>query len=601
MPNEMGNREADQISKGITRAGTRRIGNAIKKAAQKAITSTGKVLLAALKPILVPLAGVLLLVFLLTTFVLAVVYGGMPAYTDLDGDGKMDKDEAIKQAYVETADKYNVQETWLGNQRIGELLDRDSKDKQLINQWGLIHGYLLLKAFQDGESAIPPGAAEKLADDLKPTFRYRKTTTYIKSCHEVTDEDGNVSCECDSWTEDHYLLTEAETIKGHFKYEYEYRIIPHNDCGGGYTKEEQLVQTTTIGSIWTRLDNYIAKNWGITNRSDITMARILILETEAPFTEETTGDWLLGLYNEGTIEHTSIFSVPYNLRQMFKDAGEMYGIDGWILAAIAFMESGFKEVAPDSQDRQGLYRMPPDIWQQYGIDGDGDGLADINNSQDAIYSAANYLKHLMVVAGERGFTGDQQLLAAIKMFKLGEEATMLDAANTYADTILKIAHDWESQIKNPLSMAGDYCFPIVGSRPSVTSEFGPRTLKGVWGTHHGMDFGVPQGTELVATISGKVKVMGIDSNGYGRYIILFGDDGMAHLYAHLSSVEVEDESRVQAGDLIALSGGRKGDPGAGKSTGAHLHYELRTMPATSTDYAINPVTFYKSLGLDFPF
>lgn len=596
MSSEIGHKEADQL----VQTSQRTINTAIKAAGKKALKAIGTKALIALKPIIIPAICILLLLLIMTTFVMAVVYGGMPAYTDLDGDGRIEKDEAIKQAYVELADKYNVLETWLGTHRIGELVDRDGKDKQLINNWGLIHGYLLLKALYDERSSIPEGAAEKLADDLKPTFRYRETTTYIKSCHLVADEDGNLSCECDYWTEDYYLLTEAETIKGHYKYRYEYYTIPLNDCGGGYIKEERLASDggiDTIGSVWARLDRYISQDWNTTNRPNIALLRKLILETETPFTKETYGDWLMDLYNEGTIEYTSLFAVPHNLRQIFEDAGQAYGINSWILAALAYMESGFNPGAPDTEDRQGIYRMPPHIWQQFGVDADGNGEVDINNPRDATYTAANYLRHLMAVAAKRGFTGEQQLLTAIKLFRLGEDAELLDSASTYADTVLKLAKDWEEQKNRPLATAGDYYFPVAGSY-RVSSEFGPRKIGGY---HHGIDFACSVGTELVAVISGTLKHMGIDSDGYGRYLILYGDDGMAHVYAHLSAIVVPDGTRVNAGDLIALSGGRKGDPGAGRSTGPHLHYEVRNMPGNSTSHAVNPKAYYASLGIRFPF
>lgn len=92
--------------------------------------------------------------------------------------------------------------------------------------------------------------------------------------------------------------------------------------------------------------------------------------------------------------------------------------------------------------------------------------------------------------------------------------------------------------------------------------------------HMGTDFAVPHGSELRATVTGIIKRW--NNDGLGAYVLdIIRDDGLLVRNAHLSRMDVNTGDRVQAGQVIGLTGGTPGTPGAGYSTGAHLHWELR--------------------------
>lgn len=92
--------------------------------------------------------------------------------------------------------------------------------------------------------------------------------------------------------------------------------------------------------------------------------------------------------------------------------------------------------------------------------------------------------------------------------------------------------------------------------------------------HMGADFGVPQGTELRATVSG--RIVKITDDGLGAYVLdIVRSDGLCVRNAHLSRMDVNTGDQVTAGQVIGLTGGASGTRGAGYSTGAHLHWELR--------------------------
>ncbi|MEM9970014.1 MAG: M23 family metallopeptidase [Pseudomonadota bacterium] len=120
-------------------------------------------------------------------------------------------------------------------------------------------------------------------------------------------------------------------------------------------------------------------------------------------------------------------------------------------------------------------------------------------------------------------------------------------------------------------------FPIRGTYVS-TSGFGPR-----WGRmHNGHDWAGPTGTPIHATADGRVTFVGRQS-GYGNIIKIQHDFGFETRYAHLSRFRVEVGQRVSLGDRI-------GDMGnTGRSTGTHLHYEVRTQGK-----AVNPLIYIKA-------
>jgi murein DD-endopeptidase MepM/ murein hydrolase activator NlpD len=89
--------------------------------------------------------------------------------------------------------------------------------------------------------------------------------------------------------------------------------------------------------------------------------------------------------------------------------------------------------------------------------------------------------------------------------------------------------------------------------------------------YNSVDFGAPTGTSVLASASGTViisKPSGYNG-GYGQYVVIEHDNGTQTLYAHLSKVLVTVGDSVAKGQKIALSGN------TGRSTGPHLHFEVR--------------------------
>lgn len=98
--------------------------------------------------------------------------------------------------------------------------------------------------------------------------------------------------------------------------------------------------------------------------------------------------------------------------------------------------------------------------------------------------------------------------------------------------------------------------------------------------HDGMDFASPTGTPVYATGNGTVTAAGWNG-AYGNSIDISHGYNYMTRYAHLSQVLVKPGQQVSRGDLIGKVGS------TGKSTGSHLHYEVRFK-----DVPQNPVNYY---------
>jgi murein DD-endopeptidase MepM/ murein hydrolase activator NlpD len=119
-----------------------------------------------------------------------------------------------------------------------------------------------------------------------------------------------------------------------------------------------------------------------------------------------------------------------------------------------------------------------------------------------------------------------------------------------------------------LNSPGYFRYPLREFR--LTSPFGSRIdpISGKQSSHGGLDLAAPLGSAVYASREGVVAATSFDAI-YGNYIIIQHDGDWVSLYGHLSKIEAKQGQRVVSGALI----GRVGS--TGRSTGPHLHFELR--------------------------
>lgn len=116
---------------------------------------------------------------------------------------------------------------------------------------------------------------------------------------------------------------------------------------------------------------------------------------------------------------------------------------------------------------------------------------------------------------------------------------------------------------------------------ALTSDFGMRTHPVLGGrrAHKGIDLAAPTGTPIYATADGLVARADRFSS-YGLYVEIEHGADLETRYAHMSRIAVAAGERVRKGDIIGYVGS------TGRSTGPHLHYEVRV-----AGEAVNPIPY----------
>lgn len=190
-------------------------------------------------------------------------------------------------------------------------------------------------------------------------------------------------------------------------------------------------------------------------------------------------------------------------------------------------------------------------------------LNKLENRVEAIEDAASRLKEMSGVTAQdehgeplRGAGGPLLLMDAETIAAVEYRASFLERELQTYESVLRererVPSIWpvEGRITDGFGVRGN---PFGGG----SSEF-----------HSGQDIAAAWGTPVVAAGTGTVAVAGTQ-NGYGQIVIVDHGNGLSTRYGHLSRIEVEIGQQVTRGDRLGAVGS------TGRSTGPHLHYEVR--------------------------
>ena len=136
-----------------------------------------------------------------------------------------------------------------------------------------------------------------------------------------------------------------------------------------------------------------------------------------------------------------------------------------------------------------------------------------------------------------------------------------NTSSTHAYTDVELNSLPEATVIRLVDSLESYHYPYLGR---ITSRYGPRRGR----SHQGLDIGLKTGDPIYATFDGKVRVSKA-AGDYGNLVVIRHNNGLETYYAHLSQRDVEVGDWVVAGQQIGLGGS------TGRSTGPHLHYEVR--------------------------
>lgn len=123
---------------------------------------------------------------------------------------------------------------------------------------------------------------------------------------------------------------------------------------------------------------------------------------------------------------------------------------------------------------------------------------------------------------------------------------------------------------------GDEMMHPLGIKSVVTSPYGKRNPKVGSKNHGGIDLRAKSGSPVYSPLDG-VIVRAEDTskkNPCGGHVRIKHGRGIETKFCHLKQWIVKRGDKVKKGDVVGYSGGDQSDPGRGRSTGAHLHYEI---------------------------
>jgi membrane-bound lytic murein transglycosylase B len=328
--------------------------------------------------------------------------------------------------------------------------------------------------------------------------------------------------------------------------------------------------------------------------------------------------------------------IPYaQLLSLWQQAGAEYGVPWQVLAAINKVESNFgRNMGPSSAGAIGWMQFEPSTWTRWGVDANGDGVADPWNASDAIFSAARYLNaagattdlHRAVFAynhadwyvnevlsladlfqanGTLAFSLDrmQQNLDAARQAvvdaaarvrqlqgrekritllsdRLAFEPTVAKARAALADARSALASAEQSSAAASFAPAAS----TVLSGPTYASGWvfpvggGPGSVSASH-THHdypAVDIAAPAGSPVYAINDATVlRAWAQPDPRCGIGLTLQTTDGQTWTYCHLAVLDqgIVAGAQLTAGQQVGLVGS------TGEATGPHLHLQLQ--PATA--------------------
>jgi murein DD-endopeptidase MepM/ murein hydrolase activator NlpD len=206
----------------------------------------------------------------------------------------------------------------------------------------------------------------------------------------------------------------------------------------------------------------------------------------------------------------------------------------------------------------------------------------LSHIQNLTADAAERAQNIQRILKNTGFKVPDSLAAidADADTAIGGPYVAPETADVFENSLsdLDLALDQLERVK---TFARKLPFSNPAPGKQITSLFGNRVdpFFGKLAMHAGIDFREKQGTDVIATGAGIVIHAG-PAGGYGYMVEIDHGNGISTRYGHLSRILVKTGDKVEEGAVLALSGS------TGRSTGPHLHYEVRR-----NGQAIDPLHF----------
>lgn len=155
----------------------------------------------------------------------------------------------------------------------------------------------------------------------------------------------------------------------------------------------------------------------------------------------------------------------------------------------------------------------------------------------------------------------------------------IEIAELYGDFDNHVVHQYKYnevfQTRDSIIITLDKNNFVLPFNGKINSHYGWRRYR----PHYGTDIDLEKGDSIKVAFDGIVRYANKKVKGYGQVVILRHFNGLETVYAHLSKILVSPNDTLKAGDVLGLGGS------TGRSTGPHLHFEIRCLgvPINSED------------------
>ena len=217
-------------------------------------------------------------------------------------------------------------------------------------------------------------------------------------------------------------------------------------------------------------------------------------------------------------------------------------------------------------------------------------LSELRNRDDRFYRSILSLEPIPSSIREAG-TGGSERNSYLRSLR-GEPGLVMNVSKRIADISNKM--DIQSTSLEAVYIEAINNQQFLACRPSIhpispadpiwlTSSYGyrkdPFTHRRT--PHHGIDLGGPYGLDIHVTGDGTVVKAKMGRYGYGREVMVDHGFGFITIYAHLQDIHVKVGQKLKRGEVVGTLGN------TGRSTGPHLHYEVR-----KNGHTVNPFYFF---------
>lgn len=201
-------------------------------------------------------------------------------------------------------------------------------------------------------------------------------------------------------------------------------------------------------------------------------------------------------------------------------------------------------------------------------------IAEENELQaQSLSSLAGEVSSLYGLKPDPAFQDDDPASASLQQFY----ALRTTAMNGAASVGISMGEVRDTSTRDWMRLAAaPTLWPVVGR---ITAGFGERIdpFSGEGAFHRGLDISSEYGTRIIAPADGIIRFADF-MNGYGRTVIIDHGNGVSTLYGHLSGFAITPGQLVRRGDAVGYVGQ------SGRSTGPHLHYEVRILNTPVNPY-----------------